>query len=198
MGKLMKQKTLTMRWFLLFLCSVLLLLSLNGCPDINRLISSLNRSTLSHKNLSILVLPPLRRGSSAFAFDEFNITIKDLMLQAIIETNRKYRYQVKGYYLDDLSPIRFFYNEMQDSPSPASRRKLLSQLTEGQEFSQLMFGMYELTGKKVGLRVYLYDADQQILGKSPYSGFNTFYWDYMENVSRKVTNQISDLLRRNF
>jgi len=183
--------------------SVLVLLvffqtSLTGCKAVEALLNSIRYSSLSGKNLDVLVIPPMEKGSKEFESDVYNQQLKKFMLEGIQSTDKLYRHKVSGYHFENMETIKEFYKLMNSTANRALREEFLSLIAKNSNFSQIMFGVYDYSGRRVGLRIYLFDPDEKTIGKNPDSGLIWFNWNYRKEVSNRVSNQVATLIRNHF
>jgi len=169
-----------------------------SCRFIERILSAIRTSTYSGKNLYILVLPPIHRGSKQFSLTNVNKKLHSMLIDGITKVDREYEYTIKGYYLYDTALNTWFYNRLTSIRNETDRRNFLNKACDRLGKNQLMFGIYDTSSYKVGLKIYLYDRDERILGKEPSSNLNWINWKYEKDVMNQISIQVRDLINRYF
>ncbi len=184
--------------FIIILFLLFVTFQSSGCEFINRILYAIQDSSFSGKSLNIIVLPPLRKGSNNFSWNSTNRKLHRMLIDGITNADQNYNYSINAYECNNTETITSLYSSLNSARSVSERKGFLDDLCQVTGKNQIMFARYDRSGSHVGLKIYLYDKDENTLGKEPANSLNWIKWTYEYDAMDQVTIQIRDLIRRYF
>ncbi len=168
-----------------------------SCSSGSNLLDAVNDSRIRGKNLNILVVCPFMAGSEFFSSSHLSRDVQAFFIEGLYKLDEEYRWSIRGRMWKDEKVTRIFYKALTDSEE---RRNFLRKIIEKTPYNQVLFSRYKSVGAYIEIRLYLYDKEDDTLGKAPISGYRKIRWKRKrkEGAAEDVARLLRDLISRHF